>query len=320
MSMLPDSRRVSGPPRAGLAARLKRWHGAFFRLVWSAMGLPSRLRVGGRGVGRVRAALEVGRHGMMDALVPTVTVEDAGERYSFRCAGHAEFVRVYTMLEREQGTVEWLRREVRPDDVVYDVGANIGAFTLVAARRIETGLVYAFEPHLANAASLIANLRENGVDGVVRVVSFPLSDHPGVFRFDYGDLSAGTALSQLGEPSRADDGARPSSPELKLATTVDELIAQEAIRPADLVKLDVDGQELEVLRGMRGLLTSPDRPRAVQSEVDPAERDELSDFMASCGFELAGRHHSAGAARLISGGADPQVVPFNAIFRPRAPG
>lgn len=98
-------------------------------------------------------------------------------------------------------------------------------------------------------------------------------------------MDPGTALSQLAERSRADEGPRAASPELKLATTIDDLLADEAIRPADVVKLDVDGQELEVLRRMRGFLCSSERPRAVQVEANSQERQALIELMRSCGFD-----------------------------------
>lgn len=310
---------VSSAPRSGgAAARLKRWQLSGFRLLWSSVGLRSEFNVDGRGIGWVRAALEVTRHTLLESLTPTVTVREGEEHYAFRCPGHPEFVRAYTMLEREEGTVEWLRQEVRPGDVVYDIGANIGAFTLLAARRIQSGVVYAFEPHLANATSLLANIRQNELQRTVRVLSCALSDQSGVFGFDYNDPKAGTALSQLTEHSRADESPRINSPELKLTTTVDALVDDGVIRRADVVKIDVDGQELEVLRGMHGLLNGPRRPRAVQVEVNVEERLALCELMRSCGYELAERHYSAGAAKLLEAGRDADEVAFNRIFRPRA--
>jgi FkbM family methyltransferase len=305
---------ASGAPSA--AAVLKRCQRAGFRLLWSVIGLRRDLEVDGRRIGPARAALEISRHNLLETLTPAVTVRDGEGRYGFRCSAHAEFVRVYTMLEREEGTVEWLRREVRPDDVVYDIGANIGAFTFIAARQLRSGLVYAFEPHLPNATSLLANVRENGLQHLVRVVSCPLSDQSGVFDFDYRDMRPGTALSQLAGRAEADERPRAASPELKLATTIDELLEDGAIRPADLVKLNVDGQELEVLRGMRSLLTAYERPRAVQVEVNREEHSALLGLMRLCGYELASRHCSAGAKGLIDSGTDPDDVPFNGIFRP----
>lgn len=304
----------AGPSRS--STRLKSWQQAAFHALWRALGLGRRFAVDGRKISLSRAVREVTRHGILQTLTPTVTVREARDEYAFRCTGHQEFVRVYTMLEREEGTVEWLRRELRPGDVLYDIGANIGAFTLYAASRLDDGLVYAFEPHLANAASLLRNVEINRRQTVVRVLSCPLSDEVAMVDFDYEDLRAGTAFSHVAASGGGEAQRSPHCSELKLATTIDRLLEDDVIRPADLVKIDIDGQELRVLKGMGGFLAGPNRPRAVQVEVSPQGRSELLEFMRSCGLELSTEHLSSGTTRLVEAGADPRGLPSNAIFRP----
>ena len=287
--------------------------GAAFRLLWRLLGLGPRVTVDGRGPGRARVGLEVTRHTALHSLIPTVVVRDGDRSYAFRCTRYREFKRAARMLERERGTIEWLAAELRPADVFYDIGANIGVFTVYAARRLAEGQVYAFEPHLVNAARLLVNVRLNGLERVVRVLSCPLSERSGLATFDYGDLEVGTSSSGL---SDRPDGASAGTPELKLTATVDELVGGGALRPPGLVKIDVDGHELSVLRGMTQVLGGAQRPRAVQVEVNLPHRQEVCDLMDECGYELAARHHSVGAARLLAAGTDPEQVPFNGIFRP----
>lgn len=315
---LAESTTASGAPGVvrPAARNARSWPRAVLSRLASAVGLPSRLRVDGYRIRPARAVLEAGRHTLLEVLTPTVTVQAEGERHAFRCATHQEFVRVFTLLEREPGTVAWLRRELRPDDVLYDVGANIGAFTLIGGSRVPAGAVYAFEPHVGNAASLLANVALNDLQGVVRVLSCALSGEVRMSAFDYDELGAGTAFSHLADRPDATGEKGERSCELKLATTIDRLIEEGAIRPADLVKIDVDGGELEVLTGMSAFLTGPDRPRAVQVEVNPAQASALLEFMESRGFHLSDRHFSAGARRRLDAGADPDSMHFNGIFRP----
>ena len=72
---------------------------------------------------------------------------------------------------KEPWTVEWLDGCVQPGDVLYDIGANVGAFTLIAAVGRGARAV-AFEPSYANYGRLCENLHLNGCDGAV--VPFPL--------------------------------------------------------------------------------------------------------------------------------------------------
>lgn len=298
---------AAGPKERGVQRTL-------FPIIWSALGLRPRVTVNGRGGGRLRQALENTRHTALETLTPTVVVRDGDRSYAFRATSYTEFKRAARMLVREEGTIAWLRSELRPDDVVYDIGANIGVFTLFAAARLETGIAYAFEPHLVNASHLLVNVHENGFDDVVRVISSPVWDSPGVVDFDYDRLSAGSAFSHVG----SEPAGRGRTTELKVAVTVDELLDRGALRPADLVKLDVDGGELQVLSGMRGLLSGERRPRAIQVEVNEGPRGPVPELLSACGYDLVERHHSVGGRRLLESGADPDEVPFNGIFRPRA--
>src|SRR3712207_5715584 len=73
----------------------------------------------------------------------------------------------------EPWTVDWLRRSVRPGDVVYDVGANVGAFSFVAAHCAPDVRCVAFEPGGANYAALSENIALNGLGD--RVTALPIA-------------------------------------------------------------------------------------------------------------------------------------------------
>lgn len=89
----------------------------------------------------------------------TQTIERAG--LTFLCDDPIEVWRAETILEKEPGTIRWLDR-IQPGDVFYDVGANIGVYSLYAAKR--GAKVYAFEPHALNALHLARNATMNGLD------------------------------------------------------------------------------------------------------------------------------------------------------------
>lgn len=233
-----------------------------------------------------------------------------------------EYNRATHAFAAEPGTVAWIRETVRPGDVFLDVGANIGIFTLLAAKLVgPEGRVCAFEPHAATLPRLLANVVANDVQDRVTVMSVPLHDRADVLPFHYRSLEAASGLSQL---DRALDpfgeAVVPEVSELKLTTTVDDLVARGAIPPPTVVKLDVDGNEPGVLRGMREVLTGDAPPRAVQVEVNPAEGDAVLGLLDDAGFELVHRHLTAGGARLVRDGADEATMHFNGVFAPRSAG
>jgi len=267
----------------------------------------------------VSAGLTRARLALRSRLVQRVRVSDGEHVHVFRCEDPLEVTRAVTLLEKEAGTVRFIRTEVRPSDVFYDIGANIGLYTLVAARRLgDEGVVCAFEPHAANVMNLLRNVAENGLTDRVKVVSAALNDSTGFYPFDYRSDEPGSALSRLESEGAAGEEFSPVFSELKYATTVDALVAAGTIPPADLVKLDVDGNEPLVLRGMSEHLSGERRPRAVQVEIDPETRVEVHELMGGFGYEVAERHDTMAGQELIESGQDPDHVVHNVVFRARS--
>lgn len=253
-----------------------------------------------------------------DALTCEVEIRHDGQTYRFRCAGMLELARCMSLFTKEAGTCQWIRDEVRPGEVFYDIGANIGLYTILAGKQVgPRGKVYGFEPHGPNFARLLGNITLNGLEDVVAPCSVALHDRPGFLPFNYVSSEAGSADSQLGTSHRsAETEYRPEISELKCAASIDALIADGAVEPPHHVKLDVDGNELLIVRGMTRLLRSADHPRSIQIEVNRRHKDEIVPFMAEHGYELASRHYTRSGLKRIARGEDPESYPYNAIFRP----
>ena len=275
------------------------------------------MRSDGRsGPSRLGSFLDRARFKLRRSLVKEVEVADGTDTFRFACENAEEVGRAMTFFVKEEGTVRWIRDEARPGDVFYDIGANIGLYTVAAARRVgSSGAVYAFEPHIANAQSLMRNLVANGLADTANVLCVALADGSGFSEFTYASPRPGSSMSQLAEDVPV-PVAEPGYRELKPATSVDELVAEGVTRPPDLVKIDVDGIEMRVLAGMDETLRGADRPRAVQVEIDPGNVAAVHDFLGERSYELAVRHETSSGAKRIAAGDDPEAVPHNAIFRP----
>ena len=248
-----------------------------------------------------------------------VVARDGDERYVFRCETDLERARAETLFSKEAGTVAWIRERVEPGETFYDVGANIGLYTLLAAHRVGPGgRVYAFEPHAPNFVSLLHNVHLNRMSDRVVPLCCALHDRRGFFDFHYHSVVAGSSMHQLDCRVDGDEVAfQPVISERKLGMTVDALLEEGVIRPAHHVKIDVDGNELLVLRGMRRLLTGGDRPRSLQVEINRRYKAELFAFLSECGYEQRARHDTAFGKSLLAAGRDPETVAHNAVFGPR---
>jgi len=244
-----------------------------------------------------------------------VTLTDGAHEYKFVCHTQKERNRASRLFDKEKGTIEWLTRDLRPDDVFYDVGANIGTFTIFAGRRLgDGGRIIAFEPHIPNANSLIENIFLNGLEKKVRLVTAALTDRVGYNQFNYHSMYAGASTSQYGRHSYEGQSFDPLFVELKHGCTIDGLVGANVIEPPDLVKIDVDGLDFEVLAGMRGVLASAGRPRAVQIELGTESTPKIMELCRQLGYELRERHWTQAGLDFIAQGNVPEEYPHYGIF------
>lgn len=140
------------------------------------------------------------------------------------------------------GTSEPLEQEtlaslLKPGAVFYDIGANVGFYSTIAARIVgETGRVYAFEPNPACAASVRRNAALNGFSNV-EVIEAAVGERSGHAGLTRGTSDANTVLAEDAE------GQFPM-------VAVDEC----DLRPPSVVMIDVEGEEVKVLRGMMRMI------------------------------------------------------------------
>jgi FkbM family methyltransferase len=135
---------------------------------------------------------------------------------------------------------------------VFDVGANIGYYTLLAARAVgPSGRVYAFEPEPHNFELLTRNVAENGFTNV-RPVNAAVSNRAGVVRLHLDDANFGAHSFDPGSV-RNSSGRSVEAETVQLDDFADEARAFAGV----LVKVDVQGAEGLVVEGGRRLLALP---------------------------------------------------------------
>jgi len=250
-------------------------------------------------------------------LTRHIHISDGPYDYRFRCETVREFNRCLKIFLKEPGTVDWIDQNVKSGEIFYDIGANIGVYTILAASRTgKNGRVYAFEPHGANFARLIDNITANNLQQIVFPNNFALHDKEGFFPFHYKSCEVGTSDSQLSASSdvTGDENA-PLISELKYATTVDRLIDSGEIKAPHHIKIDVDGNELLILEGMSHLLSGTRRPRTIQVEMNDPHKAGILEFMKEHQYRLVDKHYTRSQSRRIKEGSDPEALGYNAIFR-----
>lgn len=239
----------------------------------------------------------------------TQTLERGG--VTFVCDDPLEVWRAETIFEKEPGTVAWINT-FQPGDVFYDIGANIGVYTLLAAKQVgPTGHVVACEPHLPNAVALMQNVKASGLSDRVSIVSAAVSSYSDWVPFNYLSLKRGSSGSQVVRPQVGGKTFEPAVVEWKRQFALAEMCVE---RLPTHIKIDVDGHECHIVKGAGEILQDV---QSVQVETEPQHREWLTTFFRSYGFEIATVHYTSNGQHAIDKGADPLTVISNTIFRRR---
>ena len=188
-----------------------------------------------------------------------VSVSVGDVETTFNTSTESEYRRVTSHIET-QVLADFLE-ELQADDVVWDVGANTGLYTCLAAETVNQGTVVAFEPHPGNVDSLYSNIEINGLTNI-ETEKIALSDESGAATLSITSEKAGLGLHSLSK------GANGDSIEIQVERG-DDLISAGYQIPS-VVKIDVEGSEGQVIEGMKSTLTDS-RCRAIYCEVHASE-------------------------------------------------
>jgi FkbM family methyltransferase len=223
------------------------------------------------------------------ARVPRVRARRRGLRLELDLRDNLQRTLYFTGTY-EPGLLALIENELRPGDVMVDVGAHVGVHALTAARRLCAlggGRVIAFEPAEDSSAAVRAAADRNNLP--VEVVRAALGEAEGTIELRgdprYGTFDAGVR-SQFG-----DGEVIATAPLL----TLDGWAAGAGLDRLDVVKIDIEGAEILALRGMRATLRRL-RPRVLAIEVKdvviargPGDEAALHALLADCGYVSHGQ-------------------------------
>lgn len=178
--------------------------------------------------------------------------------------------RVLRIYESEKHDL--LRRSLRPGSTFVDAGANKGDFTLLAARMVgATGRVVAFEPEAQNCTWLRRSIELNGYSNI-EVIEAALGEREGEAELHVSETSGWHTLAEQSD----------AATQTVTVTTLDAVLSGAR---ADLIKIDVEGWELQVLQGAErtlGSVGSVTIDLHPSHGVDPAE---VARFLEARGLQ-----------------------------------
>lgn len=248
---------------------------------------------------------------LSERLAPIVTITAGTGVIKFFCPSPMPEWRARTLMTKEPETIAWINGFDK-SDVLWDVGANVGIYSLYAASR---GIsVLAFEPAPGNAYLLSRNVELNAFDKLVSSYCLAFSDQTRLDSFHMSNTDLGGALSSFGEATDWKGGHYITKfLQAMIGFSIDDFIKQFSPPFPTHIKIDVDGIEKKIVLGAAGTL-SDQRVKSVLIELNDVlpECDEIISLMNRYGLELRQKQHAdqfyPGEARSV----------FNHIFSRKA--
>jgi FkbM family methyltransferase len=208
-----------------------------------------------------------------------------------RTSTFSEYLAVYGLLPH-RGEQNLMRKRVAFAHNVFDVGANVGVWTVLMSKFNPSARIHAFEPNSATFNLLEVNVKENSC-GNVALINAAASDQEGTVLFEVP--TSASIFGRIVPTERSiDDDARfrnaPVSEVLRLRLA--DYCREAGVAEIDFMKIDVEGHELAALRGLEPLL-SERRVKALYVETIEANHKRAAasfsafvKFINDCGYEF----------------------------------
>lgn len=193
--------------------------------------------------------------------------------------------RADTILTKEKSTIEWIST-FKPNEVLFDVGANIGIYSLFSALLRDVNVI-AFEPESQNYAQLNKNIYINKISNKIQAFCLALSDKSGFDILNLSSFLTGTSCHSIEEEVGFD--LQPRKAMFKQGCTIqtiDNLVQNKYIQPPNHIKIDVDGFEHKVIYGAKESLKNPNlKSLLIEINTNLLEHNDLFDFLKDFGFK-----------------------------------
>ncbi len=166
----------------------------------------------------------------------------------------------------EPETVEWIEKYIKKNETVFDVGANIGAYSLIVAKYNNgSNHIYSFEPNFTSYNKLCKNIILNKCEGCIFPFQIALSDKYCIDNLNYSSLETGSAYHTLGINKFFND--EPKYKQQTIVYSIDKFTEDFNIPDPQHIKIDVDGIEYEILKGAKKTILKKSF-RSLNVEID----------------------------------------------------
>ena len=194
-----------------------------------------------------------------------VVIKDQNHEYKFHIPNWLTYYRAKSIFDKEPETIKWLS-QIPKNSVLWDIGANIGIFTIYASKNGVN--VVSVEPSFTNLEILHRNIILNKMNKTVSVIPFGLGSRTSLqtYFLSLSNLTWGGAHNSVGANIGFDGKPLVNPVEVKgIVYSIDDLLKLENLKKPSYLKIDVDGLELDVLKGAVNTLPNV---KSILIEVD----------------------------------------------------
>jgi len=192
----------------------------------------------------------------------------------------------------EKAECRFVTKFLKPVIVFFDVGANLGQYTLLAAHRVgPAGQVHSFEPSTRMFTELKYNVELNGFSSICTLNNIALSNKEGAARLSVYEPGA-EVYGSLGCHRREEGGFIVTGHEEVKTIRLDDYFEEAGIDHADLIKMDIEGAELLALQGSEHTLSKPIAPAIVLEMADintvgfGYQATKIWDYLEMLGYHM----------------------------------
>ncbi len=210
---------------------------------------------------------------------------------AFECPSLTALWRARSLYTKEPDTIQWLN-SLPADDILYDVGANVGMYSIYAAAR---GVrVFSFEPEAKNLALLNRNIQLNNLQDRASAFGLALGLRTELNYLHLSTDVVGGAINNFGEA--VDYNGKPFASSYRqgaMCMPLDQLWSEYGLPRPNHIKIDVDGLEAKIVAGAEQTLKLPGLKSVLVELNDQLPSDmEIVEKMTSLGFKCSSKFHA----------------------------
>jgi FkbM family methyltransferase len=221
-----------------------------------------------------------------------VSIKIDGKKVIFFCPSSHSLSRVNRFYEKEPDTLNWIDNFNTKNKIIFwDIGANLGLFSVYGAYKHSNIEIVSFEPSTSNTRCLSRNISINDLSEKIKLFQLALSNEENtISTFKETEFMEGSSISTFGEKYNYDGKYLPKKQILNqyklFGTKIDYLIKNKILDVPNYIKIDVDGIEHLILEGGKELLKNKDL-KEISIELDTMltkENNQIIKLLEESGF------------------------------------